>query len=101
MAAPLAGMNNGLMNQAGLIKGTAGTKGAAALAAGGGGTIWTGKGLSLGLGLGLGIWGPILVVAAGAAAYYSYAEYRKRQQGVSDDAVEQTEQDEGFYSAQG
>ena len=60
------------------------------------GTIWSGKGFSLGLGLGLGIWGPVIVVAAGAAAVYGYLQYRQRRlEGTEAPATEET--DEGFY----
>ena len=51
-----------------------------------GGTIWSGKGLSLGLGIGLGAWGPVLLLAGGAAAVYGYLQYRKRHQAAFADA---------------
>ncbi|CAK0740460.1 conserved hypothetical protein [uncultured Gammaproteobacteria bacterium] len=89
MAAAL-GLKNEIARQAGMAKAVAGTKIS-------GGTIWTGKSLSLGLGLGLGAWGPMLLMATGAAALYGYAEYRKRQQGGTDEEIEQ---DEGFYPAE-
>jgi hypothetical protein len=54
-------------------KGAAATGSAAKAATGG--TIWTGKSLSLGLGLGLGAWGPVMLVGAGAAAWYAYKKY--------------------------
>ena len=60
------------------------------------GTIWSGKGFSLGLGLGLGIWGPLIVVAAGAAAVYGYLQYRQRPLDGSDEQVAENT-DEGFY----
>ncbi|MEI8393200.1 MAG: hypothetical protein WCF85_00590 [Rhodospirillaceae bacterium] len=110
MAVPLLGLEQEAATQAAMAKVAGGTAGAAvvampaassgAQAVAASGTIWSGKGLSLGLGLGLGAWGPVLVVAAGAAATYAYLEYRRRQLG-SDEEIEQSEQDEGFYPAQG
>jgi hypothetical protein len=123
IAAP-AGLESGIVGQAVMTKGAAGAsvagmagtgaKGAGLIGNAGlsgtasngaqvlttSGTLWSGKGLSLGLGLGLGVWGPILVVAAGAAAVYGYLEYRKRQEGGTDEQIEQ-EADEGFYPANG
>ena len=61
------------------------------------GTIWSGKGLSLGLGLGLGIWGPVIVIASGAAAFYAYLEYRKRLIESADEVESDKISDEGFF----
>ncbi len=61
------------------------------------GTIWSGKGLSLGLGIGLGVWGPVIVVAAGAAAVYAYLQYRQGLAGSSDEEIAEESADEGFY----
>lgn len=47
------------------------------LASSGPATIWSGKGLSLGLGLGLGAWGPVLLVAGGAAGWCLYKKFSK------------------------
>ncbi|MEI6984745.1 MAG: hypothetical protein WCK65_01330 [Rhodospirillaceae bacterium] len=70
-----------------------------------GGAVLGGKSFSLGLGIGLGAWGPILVVAAGAAAVYAYLQYRNRQlEDVVEDAVQSDDeatQDEGFMASQG
>ena len=74
-------------NPTGVTAGVAGSGGAQGLTTGG--TIWSGKGLSLGLGLGLGIWGPVLVVAAGAAAVYGYMQYRKGEEVETDDESEE------------
>ena len=92
-AAVTATKSAGMVGKAGLT-GTAGN-GVQALATSG--TIWSGKGLCLGLGLGLGAWGPILVVATGAAAIYAYREYRRRNEGGTDEEIEQAVTDEGFY----
>ena len=95
--AAAAGKGGGMATQA-CGSGGAAAGGLQALTTGSG-TIWTGKGLSLGLGLGLGIWGPVLLIGGGVAAYYAYQEYRKRQT-AADDEVAEAEPDQGFYPAQ-
>jgi len=96
--ATVAGKGGGMASQA-CAPGSAAAGGLKALTTGSG-TIWTGKGLSLGLGLGLGVWGPMLLIGSGVAAYYAYQEYRKRQ-ALTDEEVAEGEPDQGFYPAEG
>ena len=100
----MLGVEPDIIRDAVLSKAVGGTGAAAATTAASGGatavttcgTIWNGGGWSLGLGLGLGVWGPVLAVAAGAAAVYGYLEYRKRH--LADETEAEPESDEGFYA---
>ncbi len=103
----MTGLEPDILREAVLSKAIGGTGAAAGTTVAGGssvaaeavttGSLWSGKGFGLGLGLGLGIWGPILVVAAGAAATYAYLQYRKGLLGATDEQIAETPPDEGFY----
>jgi hypothetical protein len=88
--AKIAGAKAATASKGALAASKSGAIGGAAKAATGG-TIWTGKGLSVGLGLGLGAWGPVILVAGGAAAWYGYKKYRKSADGELDTPETDTE----------